>query len=161
VHGLPKSVSLLCERRRRKPLESTVAMTILFPALAIAFAAFCVWLTVRIVNRRERWAKWTAITPAVSPVLYVPGFGPACWWLSEPLEQSNTSLPKIRCVPSIYWPIGKIATHVPRSLGLWLNWYATVGVPKEIAVYVPGESGDGIVFWGSARRLKRMIRRHD
>ena len=28
--------------------------------LAVAFAAFCVWLTVRIVNRRERWAKWTA-----------------------------------------------------------------------------------------------------
>lgn len=24
--------------------------------LGVAFAAFCVWLTVRIVNRRERWA---------------------------------------------------------------------------------------------------------
>jgi hypothetical protein len=34
-------------------------MTILLPALAVAFAAVCVWLTVRIVNRRERWAKWT------------------------------------------------------------------------------------------------------
>jgi hypothetical protein len=35
-------------------------MMILIAVLAFAFAAFCVWLTVRIVNRRERWAKWTA-----------------------------------------------------------------------------------------------------
>ena len=34
-------------------------MTIFLPTLAVAFAAFCVWLVVRIVNRRERWAKWT------------------------------------------------------------------------------------------------------
>jgi hypothetical protein len=36
-------------------------MTIVLPALAIAFAAFCVWLAVRVYNRRERWAKWTAL----------------------------------------------------------------------------------------------------
>jgi uncharacterized BrkB/YihY/UPF0761 family membrane protein len=24
----------------------------------IVYAAFCIWLAVRIVNRRERWAKW-------------------------------------------------------------------------------------------------------
>jgi hypothetical protein len=40
-------------------------MTILLPTLAVAFAAFCVWLTVRIVNRRERWATWTAVLLAV------------------------------------------------------------------------------------------------
>ncbi len=28
---------------------------------AVAFAAFCVWLAVRLVNRRERWTKWTAV----------------------------------------------------------------------------------------------------
>jgi len=36
-------------------------MTILLPALAAAFAAFGVWLTVRIVNRREKRAKRTAV----------------------------------------------------------------------------------------------------
>jgi hypothetical protein len=36
-------------------------MSILIPALAVAFAAFCVWLGVRVYNRRERWAKWTAV----------------------------------------------------------------------------------------------------
>ena len=35
-------------------------MTILLSTLAVAFAAFCVWLTVLIVNRRERWAIRTA-----------------------------------------------------------------------------------------------------
>jgi len=52
-------------------------MTILLPALAVAFAAFCVWLGVRIVNRRERWAKWTAVAMIALPVLYVASFGPA------------------------------------------------------------------------------------
>jgi hypothetical protein len=32
-------------------------MELLLKGLAVAFAAFCVWLTVRFVNRRERWAK--------------------------------------------------------------------------------------------------------
>jgi hypothetical protein len=35
-------------------------MTILLPALATALAVFCVWLVVRVVNRRERWAMMIA-----------------------------------------------------------------------------------------------------
>ena len=54
-------------------------MTILLPALVVAFAAFCVWLTVRIVNRRERWAKRILAATLLLPVLYVGSFGPACW----------------------------------------------------------------------------------
>ena len=54
-------------------------MIILFPTLAVAFAAYCVWLTVRVVNRRERWAKWTAVSAIGLPVLYAASFGPACW----------------------------------------------------------------------------------
>jgi hypothetical protein len=50
-------------------------MTILLPALALAFGAFCVWLVVRIVNRRERWAKWTLGAVVGVPVLYVLSFG--------------------------------------------------------------------------------------
>ncbi|HEY3965188.1 MAG TPA: hypothetical protein VGM05_11605 [Planctomycetaceae bacterium] len=54
-------------------------MTILLPVLAVVFAAFCVWLTVRIVNRRERWAKWTLAGAVGVPVLYVASFGPIVW----------------------------------------------------------------------------------
>ncbi|MBI3863295.1 MAG: hypothetical protein HY290_15495 [Planctomycetia bacterium] len=46
-------------------------------ALAAAFASFCVWLTVRTVNRRERWAKRTAVAVVVClPMLYVLSVGP-------------------------------------------------------------------------------------
>jgi len=50
-------------------------MSIVFTALAVAFAAFCVWLTVRIVNRREKWTKWTltavlAVAFLAPPVSY-------------------------------------------------------------------------------------------
>lgn len=65
--------------------------------VAIAFAAFCVWLVVRIVNRRERWAMWTLAEAVGMPVLYVASIGPAihvAYWLDstwfmvvyEPLE---------------------------------------------------------------------------
>jgi hypothetical protein len=54
-------------------------MTILLPTLAGSLAAFCVWLAVRIVNRRERWTRWTALAMVAAPALYLAGFGPACW----------------------------------------------------------------------------------
>ena len=54
-------------------------MTILRPSPAVAFVAFCVWLTVRIVNRRELWAKWTAAIVLGLPVLYIVSLGPANW----------------------------------------------------------------------------------
>src|SRR5579872_6801550 len=54
-------------------------MSHLFTSLAVAFAAFCIWLTVRIVNRRERWAKWTLAVVTGLPMLYVATFWPACW----------------------------------------------------------------------------------
>jgi hypothetical protein len=55
-------------------------MSIILPALGIAFAAFCVWLTVRIINRRERWAKWTAIAIAIM----VACAAYPVWWLCQP-----------------------------------------------------------------------------
>ncbi|MBS0266926.1 MAG: hypothetical protein JSS02_33675 [Planctomycetes bacterium] len=54
-------------------------MTIFLPTLAVAFSAFCVWLTVRFVNRRELWAKWTLAVVVGVPLLYFVSFGPACW----------------------------------------------------------------------------------
>ena len=56
-------------------------MTILLPALAVAFAAFCVWLTVRVVNRRERWAKQT-LTIAVTVMVW-PIIAGAILWLAH------------------------------------------------------------------------------
>ncbi|HEY3963149.1 MAG TPA: hypothetical protein VGM05_01245 [Planctomycetaceae bacterium] len=52
---------------------------IIATGLGVAFAAFCVWLAVRIMNRRERWAKRLAAIVVGAPVLYALSFGPACW----------------------------------------------------------------------------------
>ena len=113
-------------------------MTNSAPILAFAFAAFCVWLTVRIINRRERWAKWTLAIVVGLPVLYVVSFGPACWWFSrsfQPTASWALSSPKpIRIVPSIYSPVALTAMRGPTSLMLAIRWYAT-------------RSGDW-VWWG-------------
>jgi hypothetical protein len=107
-------------------------MSILVPALAVAFAAFCVWLAVRIVNRRERWAKWTLVgTITGLPLLYVLSFGPACWWFTIPSGQSgnfpgtNDPLPPVRA-HAMYWPIGWVAVNGPQPLERVLAWYATL-----------------------------------
>jgi hypothetical protein len=52
--------------------------TVALPAAGLAFAAFCVWLTVRIVNRRERWAIWTA-AGLVVVLLSLAGFAAMMW----------------------------------------------------------------------------------
>ncbi len=44
--------------------------------MAVVFAAFCVWLTVRIVNRRERWAKRLAWGLIAISAIYPLSSGP-------------------------------------------------------------------------------------
>ena len=91
-------------------------MTILIPALAVAFAAFCVWLTVRVVNRRERWAKWTMAATVVVPVLYVLSIGPAAW-LSIKFDNP-------KWVRGWFWaPLDSVVVHGPGQLVTAYNEY--------------------------------------
>jgi hypothetical protein len=113
-------------------------MTILLPALGVAFAAFCVWLTVRIINRRGRWAKWTLAGVAGLPMIYVLSFGPACWWFSpsplDPVTDGDALLQEVvslrgttgRRAPGIYWPLGWMAGHGPAPLSRAIRSYATL-----------------------------------
>ena len=55
---------------RHRGYDAGMALALLI--FGVASAAFCVWLTVRIVNRQERWAKRTA----VSLVLLLVGYSP-------------------------------------------------------------------------------------
>ncbi|HEY2252881.1 MAG TPA: hypothetical protein VGH74_17540 [Planctomycetaceae bacterium] len=50
----------------------------IFAALAVALAAFYMWLGVRIVNRREKWARRTAVVLAVV-LAYPMSMGPILW----------------------------------------------------------------------------------
>ena len=54
-------------------------MSSILPALAVGFAACCLWLTVRIINRRERWAKRTLAAILSLLALYPFSYGPARW----------------------------------------------------------------------------------
>jgi hypothetical protein len=111
-------------------------MTIVLPTLAVAFAALCVWLTVRIVNRRERWAKWTLATTVCVPMLYVLSFGPACWWFSESFgpkwgqevnhKGRRIQNLRVQVVPAAFAPVAWVARRGPQPLFSAVRWYATL-----------------------------------
>jgi hypothetical protein len=99
-------------------------MTILFSGLGVAFVAFCIWLTVRIVNRRERWAKWTLAAVVGVPVLYVAIFGPACW------ISSRTGIGS-RAVSVVYQPMLRLCMRdTYLAAAFW--WYASIGTKDGI-----------------------------
>jgi len=103
---------------------SDFAVLQLLPALAVAATAFCVWLTVRIANRKERWAKWTLAGAVALPVLYVIGFGPACWLASEDMMSPQVG----RAVCRFYGPL---LSYILLSEETWsvraLYWWSSVG----------------------------------
>jgi hypothetical protein len=86
----------------------------------VACAAFCVWLTVRVVNRRERWAKWTLNVMGL-PVLYVGSFGPFIWLSDHQLLTDGTSLP---VVSRVYVPI-IFAGRVSYTFRCAMDWYVS------------------------------------
>lgn len=113
-------------------------MTSLLPALAVAFAGFCIWLGVRIYNWRERWAKWTAAVTLSLPVLYVLSFGPACWLTSrDPMTYD-------RIAPRIYWPIGWACWRGPRFIRNGFSWYAKLD-GNDYVLAVPAEPSGGTI----------------
>jgi hypothetical protein len=97
-------------------------MSIVLPALAVAFAAICIWLGVRIFNRRERWAKWILVGVVGLPVLYVASFGPACW-ISSRLQPSG------EIVSTVYSPIIPAMLQGPVAVQSVLTYYAAFGIP--------------------------------
>jgi hypothetical protein len=96
---------------------------ILLPALAFGYAAFCAWLAVRIVNRRERWAKWTLAASFGVPLLYAAGFGPACWLAAKNYDCE-------RAVSMIYEPlISPLEKREHTRLSLFVRWWC--GLAEE------------------------------
>ncbi len=113
-------------------------MIVLLPATGVAIVALCVWLTVRLVNRCERWAKWmlgVVIGVVIGlPLLYPLSFGPACWLTSR--ERVSGWL------PDAYWPIGWCAVHSTVLMDLSCR-YARLGMREHSKVYVPNHRGWG------------------
>jgi hypothetical protein len=100
--------------------------------LGVAFAAFCIWLTIRILNRRERWAKWTLAGVVGVPVLYVVSFGPACW-ISSRMQPSG------KVVSAIYLPIIRVMWRGrPYVVQGALMHYVEFGAPRGHAIDYTG-----------------------
>jgi hypothetical protein len=97
----------------------------------VAFAAFCVWLAVRIINRRERWAKRTLAGVVGVPLLYVVSFGPACWAYSRTHPHREWA-----ALDFIYEPILRIWYDHDGIIADTIQSYANVGsdVPLHFAI---------------------------
>jgi hypothetical protein len=90
----------------------------------LAFAAFCVWLIVRVVNRRERWAKWTLAVVIGLPVVYLASFGPARAMIGprQLLAGPDTLLETYQCCyRPIFWAMENplIYGALDRYCALW------------------------------------------
>lgn len=113
-------------------------------ALTAGFVAVCIWLVVRITNRRERWAKWTLATVVSPPLLYVLSFGPACWWFGSDWTPTGPfggfSLPG-PAAPQIYWPIGRLSMRGPPAVRGVIAWYATRRSDEVMLPFQPDGSG--------------------
>jgi hypothetical protein len=50
-------------------------MAIVLLTFGTVFAALCIWLAVRFINRRERWATWTAVVlPFAMMIIYAGAY---------------------------------------------------------------------------------------
>ena len=100
--------------------------------LAASYAAVLIWLMVRIINRKERWAKRTLAVSLALPVLYVASFGPACW--------ITASVAIKQPVPEwmvIYYPLGIHAARGPKPTREALLWWMTLFAKRGTNVWVP------------------------
>jgi len=90
-------------------------MRIFLAVLPVVFAAFCIWLGVRITNRRERWAKWLVIVVAAT-LAYPLSFGPACW-ITTRIDLGASS------IQVIYRPIYSTMSYAPVPISSAIRWY--------------------------------------
>jgi hypothetical protein len=120
------------------------ALTTLLGTAIVAFAGFCVWLSIRIVNRREKWAKRAAVGAFSLLLAYPLSIGPACW-MADPSD--STFFPSLS---RIYWPLGHLASST-RIVRVPLCTYAGLWVRPGSRVLIPGSPiGTGNSFFISS-----------
>jgi hypothetical protein len=108
-------------------------MALALSIFGVAFAALCVWLMVRIVNRKERWAKWTAVALAVMLVAYPLSYP---WALSVLIHHGQSESAAMDQLADIYAPFGWAIYHCPDFIRNWYGIYVEwclqfTGVPMK------------------------------
>ncbi|MBS0267043.1 MAG: hypothetical protein JSS02_34275 [Planctomycetes bacterium] len=78
------------------------------------------WLVVRIVNRRERWAKWTGAAFVILPTVYVLSYAPVIRLRNGPdwaMESNGTGHPSFTDpffeTPALYYPLERLIDEEP------------------------------------------------
>ena len=66
---------------------------------------------------KPRWVLWSAVLLIVLPILYVIGYGPACW-----LDQHFAG-PLI-----VYWPLDWLMIYGPEPISEFLFWYSMIWI---------------------------------
>ncbi len=110
-------------------------MAILLAVLGVGFPAFCVWLTVRFINRRERWAKWTLAGVALGLLVgYL-----LSWPWSVPVVHGRSAPPWLETTADvIYRPLMLTIDNSPEWVTLrWQNYCFKA---YEVMGLVAGES---------------------
>ena len=122
-------------------------MAIALAVSGIAFAALCVWLTVRIVNRREKWA---AVLLVVVLAIYPLGFGPACRYLYRHLQKMDSGNDDLCAlfILRIYGPLGRLTVSSPAMLRRPILWYLSIWVPNQDAPHFFVLPSGGIDYIG-------------
>jgi hypothetical protein len=87
--------------------------------LGVALAAFCVWLGVRIFNRREKWAKRMAVGLVALLVAYPLSIGPV-GWINSRLQWPGLN----DAYGVIYIPLIIVYFNCPQPLQDSMDWYA-------------------------------------
>ena len=91
-------------------------------------------------------AFWATVMMVVVLVAYPLSFGPACWWLSEPIEMIAFSYQNTRQIPGAYWPIAWAAKHGPKPLQRMITWFAKGGRDAIYYMQVDGDGWNGAVI---------------
>ena len=90
----------------------------------LVLVAFCIWLTIRSINRPERWNKRLAVCVAIALVAYPLSFGPVTWLMNHDDVPEWMTWP----VEIFYWPLAVASAYGPEPLRKVLFWYATLWV---------------------------------
>jgi len=120
-------------------------MRIVLPTLGVAFTAAVVWLMVRIINRRERWAKWTLAAMVGLPVLYIASFGPACRLAATPYARysSAAQIPRTMWMDA-YRPLCWVTDQCDGSFfSETILQYVLVCIPRKSLIAVPMDEDAG------------------
>ena len=98
-----------------------------------AVTAFCIWLVLRICNRREKWAKRLAIWAAAVVLAGYPlSVGPACWISSHTGRGAGN-------VSRLFQPIFSIWWNGPKPADRVIAWYATLFAAEDWTLASSGQ----------------------